>query len=157
TYSERPALRRMPRGGLPIVASWIEEDDALTFQRQEPQMFRRRMTVIAVGGVLATLASWASASPALAASSPLPSGPYSATLTPYVSSASGRATVSYQSGSWFGSVHLNGLTPGDHYQFETSIVEVYVNGLGVSFRSFSLCSFVATTTTGNCHAGGINI
>lgn len=112
---------------------------------------------LAAGGAFALAAAWLGASPALAAPGALPAGTYSATLTPYVSTVSGVGELAYRGSGWLASVQLVGLTPGGHYQYEVSVVENYVNGQGVSFRTFPLCSFVASSARGGCSASSVNI
>jgi hypothetical protein len=116
-----------------------------------------RVAALTAGGALALAAAWVSASPAVAASSSLPTGPYTAALTPYLSTVSGVGELAHQGSGWLASVQLKGLTPGHHYQYEASIVEHYVDGQGVSFATFPLCSFVASSAEGGCSASSINI
>jgi hypothetical protein len=116
-----------------------------------------RWAALAAGGAFALAGAWLGASPALADPGALPTGTYSATLTPYISTVSGVGELTHKGSGWLASVQLVGLTPGDHYQYEVSIVENYVNGQGVSFSTFPLCSFVASSAKGGCSASSVNI
>ncbi len=96
-----------------------------------------------------------------ASASPNGAVTYKETLNPILSQYQVMGSVTLiptTNGLWDGSAHATGLVPGDSYTYLVGVVESYVDGQGVAFHSFVICSLTSTSAgRGSCHGRNIPI